>query len=555
MKETAACRILVAGTVVLLVFRLALSLVRSGPLLVADEVGYLINARVLAGGTPGQMGTEFFRGGYSLLLAPLLAIDGNPVTSYRLVLALNAVLAASLAPLLYLLLTRCFRCSPGAAVWPALAAAVYPTVTVFSQVALSENLLLPLTVVWLICFGKLLDARSGPASAGWGIGFGACAVALLAVHGRMATAAALSVAALVFLALRRRVSGLSALLGLGVMACGYLLVRRLDAFLISANNQGKLPSEAGVRLANLDSVSGWLAVARNVLGETWYVMVATLGVFVIYVITGGLRELGGIRRRDAGTPQLVLGLLLATGVAVLVVSALSFRDLERADTLIYGRYVEVVVPPLLAIALVRLTARRWRPGLLRMVVAIMTISTLAAVALRLAIHPSEAPNRWNIASLPFLTLSLGPVSFIGAGVVAVAAAAALVVVGRRRPAALAPLVLVLFLPTTAVVEHNPVLSGQHAVYPNGWTSPGVALGNARLVAYDLDHYDVFGRYSYQWFMPHTRFVLFSGSTARPPVRYVISSRAWASDHPALHARALWDDPGRDQTLFRIETLR
>ena len=61
-------------------------------------------------------------------------------------LALNALLAASLAPLLYLLLTRCFRCSPGAAVWPALAAAFYPSVTVFSQVALSENLLLPLTV-------------------------------------------------------------------------------------------------------------------------------------------------------------------------------------------------------------------------------------------------------------------------------------------------------------------------------------------------------------------------------------------------------------------------
>src|SRR5204862_8032201 len=95
---------------------------RTGPVLVADEVGYLTNARALAGGVRGQMtGAPFYHGGYSLLLAPLLAFDHDPKTSYHLVLALNALLAAAVAPLVYLLLRRCFAVPSRVAVWPALA--------------------------------------------------------------------------------------------------------------------------------------------------------------------------------------------------------------------------------------------------------------------------------------------------------------------------------------------------------------------------------------------------------------------------------------------------
>ena len=425
-------------------------------------------------------------------------------------LALNAVLAASLAPLLYLLLTRCFRCLPGAAVWPALAAAVYPTVTVFSQVALSENLLLPLTVVWLICFGKLLDARSRPASAGWGIGFGACAIALLAVHGRMATAAALTAAALVFLALRRRAPGLSALLGLGVMACGYLLVRRLDAFLISANNQGKLPSEAGERLANLDSVSGWLAVARNVLGETWYVMVATLGVFVIYVITGGLRELGGIRRRDAGTPELVAQSPSRDGSR----GARSLRSRRSAISNARTRSSTAATSR-------SSSPRCWRspsfdslrgarrPGLLRVVVAV--IDDIHPGGRRASVDDSSVggpePLEHRRAPVPHVEPRAGCVHrrrrrwpwapprpwwwSAGAGRLRSRRWCSSCFCRRRRWSSTIRCSAANMRSTRMVGRARAV--ARRATH--GW------------LRYDVDHYDVFGRFAYQWFMPDTRFVL------------------------------------------------
>jgi hypothetical protein len=293
-----------------------------------------------------------------------------------------------------------------------------------------------------------------------------------------------------------------------------------------------------------------LAVGRNLAGQTWYLMVATLGVLVMFVLAGGLRELPRIRQRDAGTPELVLGLLVATGGALLVVSALSFRDLERADMLIYGRYVEVVVPPLLAIALAKLSAERLR-GRLGVLLAVMTVATAVVVALRLGVHPPRAPNRWNVASLPFFTLSLGPASVLGAGAVATAATAALAVLVRRVPRTLAPVLLALFIPTTAVGEHNPVLSGQRSVYPNAWISPERSVAGARKIAYDLDHYDVFGRYAYQWFLPHSRLVLFSSTKGSPPAEYVITSHAWPARDRRLRAERVWDDPGRDQAIFRV----
>ncbi len=152
-------RQVLAGTIVFFVLRLALSGFRAGPLLVADEAGYLTNARVLIGGVAGQLTiAPFYRGGYSLLLAPLLALHVSPALTYHLILAVNALLAASLVPLLYLLLTRSFRLAPQAAVAGSIVGAAYPSVTLLSQVAMSENLLAPLFVVWLIGAGKLVEA-------------------------------------------------------------------------------------------------------------------------------------------------------------------------------------------------------------------------------------------------------------------------------------------------------------------------------------------------------------------------------------------------------------
>jgi hypothetical protein len=537
---------IVAGSAVLLVLRLALTVPRTGPVVVADEVGYLTNARLLAGGVAGQMSTApFYHGGYSLLLAPLLALDGNPKTSYHLVLALNALLAASLAPLLYLLLTRCFSVSPRAAVWPSLAAAAFPSVTIYSQVAMSENLLLPLFVLWLLCFGCFLHAETGRRRLAFGAATAACAVWLWAAHGRMIVAIGLTAAAFLVLIVRRGPAARSALLGLAILAAGLVAVHVLDHFIVSRSYGGHAAGEVDQRLSTLESIGGLGAFLRNLVGQAWYLLVASLGIFAA---AASMQRALRVRRRPLSPAELVLALAVLAGLGLLIESALSFRTTDRPDMIVYGRYTDVVVPPLLALALVRLaTGRRFR------VIAVLTVTaatTVASALLRTSVHPPGLANRWNVASLPSPTFQLGPKVLLAAGFAAMVAIIAVTVVQRRNAAAIAPLVLLLFVPTTAVAERNPVLTAQSAFYPSGWTSPAEAADGAHSIAFDTDSSG--SVFVYQWFVSKARFVLFAGSSARPPVRFVFSSPEWAAANRRLHPVPLWKDTGRGAELVRLE---
>lgn len=539
-------RQLLLGTAAFFVLRLALTIPRTGPVVVADEVGYLVNARVLAGGVDGQLSpAPFYHGGYSLLVAPLLALVHNPETSYRLVLVLNALLAASLAPLVYLLLTRCFSVQPSAAVWPALAAAAFPSVTIYTQVAMSENLLLPLLVLWLLCAGSFLQAQVPKRQFAFAAATAACAAWLWAAHGRMIVVVGLTIV-LFALTLWRRVAVRPALVGLAIVGVGLVGAHVLDHFLVTRNWGGHAQSEVSGRLSTIESADGIGAFLRNLVGQSWYLAVATLGLLLAAAFPVDWRSW-----RARFTPsRAVLTLALLTGLGLLVESALSFRTTDRPDMLVYGRYTDVVVPPLLALALVRLSAlRRIRLGV---VLAVLVASTAAAALLRTTVDPPGLANRWNVASLPAPTFQLGPKVLLLAGAVAIVVIVAVTLVRRRFALGVAPLVLLLFLPTTAVIERNPVLQAQSAFYPSGWTSPGKAADGARSIAFDTDSSG--SLFVYQWFASKEKFVLFKGSAARPPASLVISSPAWATAHKALRPKALWVDRGRHAELFRVERV-
>ena len=332
---------LLAGTAVFFVLRLALTIPRTGPVVVADEVGYLTNARVLAGGVPGQLSTApFYHGGYSLLLAPLLALDGNPKTSYHLVLVLNAVLAASLAPLVYLLLTRCFAVPARTAVWPSLAAAAYPSVTIYTQVAMSENLLLPLFTLWLLCIGCFLKAATDQRRLVWGAAAAICAVWLWAAHGRMIVVVALTVAvflALVVDAARSRALGASRARDRRRRPRRRARPRRLPHLAELRRPRGERgePAPLDTRERRRGrSVSAQPRRPGLVPGRCHPRR-----------LRGAIASIGRdrLRRRRPTASEFVVALAVLTGLGLLVESALSFRTLDRPDMLVYGRYTDVVV--------------------------------------------------------------------------------------------------------------------------------------------------------------------------------------------------------------------
>jgi hypothetical protein len=553
MNQSMRTRLL-AGTFVLFAARLVLSLIRTGPVLVADEIGYLTNARVLAGDLPGQLEqAPFYRGGYSLLIAPLVELGASPTFTYHLVLILNAALAASVFPLLYLLLTRFGAVRPQLAIWAALAGAVYPALTVLSQVAMSENALFPLVVIWLVAFGGVLAAGRRGNEVGWAVGLGAATGALWAIHNRMIVAVALAVFGLLWLAWKRRLRPAAAFAGLAVIAVAFVGVHFLDSYLIDHNYAGSAPDELSERMDQLFQFGGLRTALANLIGQSWYLLVATFGL-------AGAAAWDFLRRpqADAGEERSapVLGILLALTALLLLISASAFPERTRPDMLIYGRYTEVVAPALVGFGLAAL-GTAWSSSWRRLTPVVLGFGALTAlvVGLRVTASDPDAPNRWNISALPFVTVQLGAGVLIGAALVAAAGALALRRASSLGTPALGLVAIGLFLAVVAYGAWNPVRSSQRSVYPAGWESPQAAVEAAggKTVAYDLDHYDTIGLYVVQWFLPNSKVLLFAGKREDPPARLVISGGGWAEEHPSADAKPLWRDPdrGRDQTLWRL----
>jgi hypothetical protein len=553
---------LLAGTFVLFAARLVLSLIRSGPVLVADEIGYLSNARVLAGGVAGQLErAPFYRGGYSLLIAPLVELGGSPAFTYHLVLVLNAALAASVFPLLYLLLTRLGSVRSELALWAALAGAAYPAITVLSQVAMSENALFPLVIVWLIAFGGLLSENRQGSAVAWAAGLGAATGALWAVHNRMIVAVVLAVAGLLWLAWRRRLRPAALAAGLAVIAAAFVGVHFLDSYLIDHNYAGSAPDELSERMDALFRFGGLRTALANLIGQSWYLLVATFGLAAA-AAWDFFRPRGDTGER----PAPVLGVLLALTGLLLLISAAAFPERTRPDMLIYGRYAEVVAPALVAFGLTtlarvwssfgsdsdtKLNRTPWR-RLLWPLVGFVGLTALV-VLIRVTGSDPDPPNRWNISALPFLTFQLGAGVLIGAALVATVGAFVLWRASSSSTSAVGLVAVGLFLAVVVYGAWNPVHNTQRGVYPAGWKSPQAIVEDAggKPVAYDLDHYDTIGLYAVQWFLPNNKVMLFEGKREAPPAQLVISDGNWAKEHPAVPAKLLWSDPGRDQSLWRL----
>lgn len=241
----------------------------------------------------------------------------------------------------------------------------------------------------------------------------------------------------------------------------------------------------------------------------------------------------------------MLGVLLALTVLLLAISASAFPERTRPDMLIYGRYTEIVAPALIAFGLAVLPLRR------RLIGPLLGFGALTALvlAIRATASDPDAPNRWNISALPFITVQLGPAVLLGAALVAAAGAGLLLWSRGRARWASALMALALFLPITVYGAWNPVRSSQVAVYPAGWESPEpvAAEAGAQTIAYDFDDYDTIGLYTIQWFLPKTELTLFNGNREPAPSRLVLSGGDWASRDP--RAKAIWEWPGRDQVLW------
>jgi len=542
--------LLVVGYVLQVALRVAISLDRDGPTNFADETGYLANARVLSGGVAGQLsGAAFYRGGYSLLLLPAYWLGDGPQAEYRNVLATNALLSSLVFPLVHVLLVRVFGVAGRTALVAAFLAALYPPLVVTTQFAWAESLLPVLVLVAAISLAGVVTASRPRAAAGWAIACGCAAGALFTTHGRTAPLAVLLLVSLLALAALRHdlIAGAAA----GTVAAVAVTVagQRLNDWL-SRKSWGRLPGSDLERvLDNARDLGALENVAALGMGQYWYVFVATFGLVVL-----GLVQVAAASRGTRGVAAVAVFLLGSViGLAVLV--GLYLRPPVRPDHVVYGRYLEILVPPLLALGLVRLWTTRLRRVALELAVgaAVALAATMTIMSYAGGLATRGPVNWYTVLALPPLAQAREQIRPIAATLVAFAGAGALVMVTRWSRAWGALGLAGVLLASSIALRVVLIEARDDAIYG---TQP-VALSRveglraARDVGYDLAAYTPVGLYGYQWQLDRVHVVLFdSRRDAVPPLEWVIAGLDWPQARK-LGARRVWVHPAFGQAVWRL----
>lgn len=563
MRQRAAVAMLAVAVAAL---HAVLGLAMRAPVIHPDELGYVSAARFLAGrGLAPQ--TEYFPG-YSLLLVPVARVISDPLRLWHAALLVNAVLAG-LTVVLAAALVR--RLAPGLPTGHRLlvvgALSLYAPLLLWSNLAIAENVLIPGFLAGVLLVWRAFESGRP----GWWAGAGAATAALYGVHPRgIVIALALVAVALVtqrpWRTHTRPLTALAAGMG-AVGAAAWLLAtwvaREAPASARAYDVSGTLTKNfTGTKLAGL---------AAEIGGQIWYLTVATWGLFPIGM-AACLALLGRVvtgRRRD---PEAATAAFVALSVlGVMALGSLFINNDVRLDYLVYGRYNEGVLAPVLLLGLLavtRLAARATSSASTRArslrVAALVVAGTMGASAAVLVLGRGaatfdlpvvrsnvlglDALLAWRGYTLPVVVISLA--GLLGAGLVLAA--------GWVRPLAAVAVTGALFVPSVMSGQQF-LVDGSHQRATERAVATAVGAVDRRVagapscVAYDLAGVSRWHEANYRMFLPGVRLQAFTSMSGRAPCsELVVSGRSdFATAFPGSrrvmlennYHQSLWALPG------------
>lgn len=350
----------------------------------ADEDGYLLAARALAGGADGYS-TEnglFRRVGYPMLLAPIYWCTDDAFQVYRWAQGFNALVNSLVFPLAALFARRVMALRTPAAVGVGFVVAGLPAVVFYSGMVMTDAILPVLALAWLVAVFAALSAESHRHQLAYAAGSGVCAGLFYIVHIRGMMVAVVHLVLVVVLLILRRV-------GPGYAACALgtaVVVGLLDPILkyVLGDSIIMLGDSPGSQMTTALTVDWGIALTLlRTIGQLWYLAAGTLGLGAVGVVV----VLSSFRRWSKQSLSTVdrgefarLCVLGCVGCAMLLVALGSAASLPFGDYRIsyfaYPRYLHFLYPPLVLIGLGTLMAARLRA---RLVLALT--ATIGAVAL------------------------------------------------------------------------------------------------------------------------------------------------------------------------------
>lgn len=430
-----------------------------------DEPGQLAISRFMGRGLRWNMfDHSTWRPLYGTLLAPVTWLTDDPTTWYRGGLVLNAVLGGVSCALLAVLGRRLTRWS-----WPWCAALA-------TAVALAPALLLTTNWVWsealvqVTFLGFLLAAlRVADTSSWWaGAAMVLCAAAGFATHSRLLVLSVTAAGLVALLAWQRRMPLGRAAALVGVLVVALVAVSRWSQFVVDRVWDAPAPTNtAGGVLARIGKVG---PLARTAVGQLWYQLVTTVGFGGLGAITLGRAALRRGRPPSARDARIVLAAVLP----VLALSIVFTTDRWRPDHIVYGRYNDVAMAPVVLVGLAA-ALRASRRRLLVDGAAVAVTTAVCGVVLwatsNEALRATGLLRMMVLGLLPFVETRRLEVAAVGAAavvvIVVVAGVLALVRPGHVRLAV--GVVAVATLLVLGDRRARPVADGAL----NTWTSAAV----------------------------------------------------------------------------------
>lgn len=331
--------LLLGGWILQVSIRWVLSIYQRVPLLIPDESGYLLAARLLTGGAAGNLsGRTFYQAGYPLLISPAFWLSSDPATVYRLVIFINSLVGASLFVLAYIALRR-LALPRGQAYLLATVTALLPSQIYYGQFAMTDAALPVAVFGWLL----LVHAWITSGRLGYGVAASVVAAYTYCVHARGEVIVLVHAGLLVAALWRRWARRRDIVVMANALAAGSAAAWALNGWVRSQIYPGGVQAHGQWllnRLTRLDGLGWTLGLAA---GKIWYLIVSTWGVAGV-----GLAVVGvvAVRRRTPDATRATAFLTLAAVAGIALATSAATADEQTVANFAYGRYLSCLAPVL-----------------------------------------------------------------------------------------------------------------------------------------------------------------------------------------------------------------
>ena len=502
-------------------FMLSVAIRQYGPTVHPDEFGFLTNGQALIGHDEAAIPTgSFYPAGYGIVTGLGALVSGSISGAYRFALLTNVVLAVLTAWYAGRLARKGFGASRQMAMVITALVFVVPGTIVSAMFSWAET---ASRLAFLLFVGFVLRA-SKARSKGLVIGLGLFTGLMPALHGRFILLLPIVCLLFAWWWLRKEITFITAGLAVAVTAVAYAATHVLNKYVKTAVYTTSYDQENRLleRLVNPDV---WPALLRTMVGQSWYLIASSCGLIgiAIFFIISRVVENGGRKTIGADAERVTLLVVFAAAFAIIFTGGLQLLYGNRGDHLIYGRYVEMMVPALLVISCValerssRLAQRAWLvTGLSIFLVAAFYVLIDFGDGVK-GSHYRDSIVYPNIVGIDIARYIIRP-GLITFGLL-FAAVALLLWALARRSGAIAVLTLV------ALFAFSSVYSGQNSILTRTWrledTNKTVQMvkdsGTAR-VGFDIEIRNDRSYYYMRYKLHPIRVVRFnvSGPNARIP---------------------------------------